>query len=111
MSRSGGKCEITRNWPIRTCQRIISSSTIGSIINTTIDDYMKISVSLSPELVQYVDDRVDNRSQLIESLLLAWQQNQQRELMVAACLALDEQQSTEESEWQKAALTDWEVSG
>jgi metal-responsive CopG/Arc/MetJ family transcriptional regulator len=86
-------------------------SNIGSTTSSTTDDGMKISVSLSQELVQYIDDRVDNRSQLIESLLLTWQQNQQRELMVAACLALDEQQSTEEAEWQQAALTDWEVSG
>jgi hypothetical protein len=26
-------------------------------------------------------------------------------------LALDEQQSPEEAEWQQAAITDWEVSG
>jgi metal-responsive CopG/Arc/MetJ family transcriptional regulator len=72
---------------------------------------MKISVSLSPELVQYIDHCVDNRSKLIESLLLNWQKSQQRESMVSACLALDEQQSPEEAEWQQAAITDWEVSG
>jgi metal-responsive CopG/Arc/MetJ family transcriptional regulator len=72
---------------------------------------MKISVSLSQDLVQYIDDRVDNRSKLIESLLLIWQKNQQRELMAAAGLALDEQQLPQESEWQQAAITDWEVSG
>jgi Arc/MetJ-type ribon-helix-helix transcriptional regulator len=72
---------------------------------------MKISVSLPPELVQYIDEQVDNRSQLIESLLVTWQKNQRRDLMVAACLALDEHQSTEETEWQRAAITDWEASG
>jgi metal-responsive CopG/Arc/MetJ family transcriptional regulator len=72
---------------------------------------LKISVSLSPELVQYIDNCVDNRSKLIESLVLNWQKSQQRESMVSACLALDEQQSTEENEWQQAAITDWEVSG
>jgi metal-responsive CopG/Arc/MetJ family transcriptional regulator len=72
---------------------------------------MKISVSLPQELVNYIDNKVDNRSKLIESLLLTWQKQQQQELMVAACLALDEQQSTEEAEWQQAAITDWEVSG
>jgi metal-responsive CopG/Arc/MetJ family transcriptional regulator len=71
---------------------------------------MKISVSLPQELVNYIDNKVDNRSKLIESLLLTWQKQQQQELMVAACLALDEQ-STEEAEWQQAAITDWEVSG
>jgi metal-responsive CopG/Arc/MetJ family transcriptional regulator len=72
---------------------------------------MKISVSLPQELVNYIDNKVDNRSKLIESLLLTWQKQQQQELMVAACLVLDEQQSTEEAEWQQAAITDWEVSG
>jgi metal-responsive CopG/Arc/MetJ family transcriptional regulator len=73
--------------------------------------YMKISISLSQELVEYIDRSVDNRSKLIESLLLNWQKSQQRESMVAACLALDEKQLSEEEEWQQAAITDWEVSG
>ncbi len=73
---------------------------------------MKISVSLPQELVDYIDHKVDNRSKLIESLLLIWQKKQQQELMLSACLALDEQQqSTEEAEWQQAAITDWEASG
>ncbi len=73
---------------------------------------MKISVSLPQELVNYIDNKVDNRSKLIESLLLTWQKQQQQELMLAACLALDEQQSTEEeAEWEQAAITDWEASG
>jgi metal-responsive CopG/Arc/MetJ family transcriptional regulator len=76
-----------------------------------IDGFMKISISLPQELVKYVDDRVDNRSQLIESLLLNWQRSQQQELMVTACLALDEHRSTEEDEWQQAAAIDWEASG
>jgi metal-responsive CopG/Arc/MetJ family transcriptional regulator len=73
---------------------------------------MKISISLPDRLVRYIDDRVDNRSQLIESLLSAWQKQQQQEIMLSACLALDEQTSVEEEEeWQQAAITDWEVSG
>jgi metal-responsive CopG/Arc/MetJ family transcriptional regulator len=72
---------------------------------------VKISISLPNELVQYIDDRVDNRSQLIESLLSAWQQRQQQQVMLSACLALDEQTFIEEEEWQQAAITDWEVSG
>ncbi len=72
---------------------------------------MKISVSLPQELVNYIDNKVDNRSKLIESLLLTWQKQQQKELMLAACLALDEQQPTEEAEWEQAAITDWEASG
>ena len=59
---------------------------------------MKISISLPDELVRYVDERVVNRSQLIESLL--W-----------ACLTLDAQISVEDEQWQQATITDWEVSG
>jgi metal-responsive CopG/Arc/MetJ family transcriptional regulator len=72
---------------------------------------VKISISLPNELVQYIDERVDNRSQLIESLLSAWQKKQHQQAMLAACLVLDEQISVEDQEWQQAAITDWEVSG
>ena len=73
---------------------------------------MKISISLPNELVRYVDEQVVNRSQLIESLLSAWQKKQQQQAMLAACLILDEQTSVEDDEeWQQAAITDWEVSG
>jgi metal-responsive CopG/Arc/MetJ family transcriptional regulator len=87
--------------------RSIIVSTKSSINDTT----MKISVSLPAELIQYIDDQVDNRSKLIESLLVNWQKKQQQDKMVAACLLLDEIQTTEETEWQQAALTDWEASG
>jgi metal-responsive CopG/Arc/MetJ family transcriptional regulator len=72
---------------------------------------MKISISLPNELVRYIDERVDNRSQLIESLLSAWQKKQHQQAMLSACLILDEQTSIEDEEWQQAAITDWEVSG
>jgi metal-responsive CopG/Arc/MetJ family transcriptional regulator len=72
---------------------------------------VKISISLPNELVQYIDERVDNRSQLIESLLSAWRKKQHQQAMLAACLVLDEQISVEDQEWQQAAITDWEVSG
>jgi Arc/MetJ-type ribon-helix-helix transcriptional regulator len=72
---------------------------------------VKISISLPNEMVRYIDERVDNRSQLIESLLSAWQKKQQQQAMLSACLVLDEQTSVEEAEWQQAAITDWEVSG
>jgi len=72
---------------------------------------VKISISLPNKLVRYVDERVVNRSQLIESLLRAWQKKQQQQAMLSACLTLDEQTSVEDEEWQQAAITDWEVSG
>jgi metal-responsive CopG/Arc/MetJ family transcriptional regulator len=68
---------------------------------------VKISISLPNELVRYVDERVDNRSQLIESLLWDWQKKQQQQSMLTACLVLDEQTSAEDDEWQQAAITDW----
>ncbi len=84
---------------------------IGSIVSSIRNTRMKISVSLPQELVTYIDDQVDNRSKLIESLLLSWQKRQQQDSMVAACFVLDDQQSKEEDEWQQAAVTDWEASG
>jgi len=73
---------------------------------------MKVSISLPDELVSYVDDRVENRSRLIEGLLQAWRKQQEKQAMVDACLLLDELSgSNNEEAWQQAAITDWEVSG
>jgi Arc/MetJ-type ribon-helix-helix transcriptional regulator len=90
---------------------VFTGGMIGSIPSSIRKTCMKISVSLPQELVTYIDNQVDNRSKLIESLLLIWQKRQQQDLMVAACLALDDQQLMEEDEWQQAAITDWEASG
>jgi Arc/MetJ-type ribon-helix-helix transcriptional regulator len=68
---------------------------------------VNISISLPDELVRYIDEQVVNRSQLIESLLLAWQRKQHQQSMLAACLVLDEQISVEDdTEWQQAAVED-----
>jgi Arc/MetJ-type ribon-helix-helix transcriptional regulator len=68
---------------------------------------VNISISLPDELVRYIDERVTNRSQLIESLILAWQRKQQQQAMLAACLFLDEQISVEDDEkWEQAAIED-----
>jgi antitoxin ParD1/3/4 len=72
---------------------------------------MKVSISLPDELVHYVDDRVENRSRLIEGLLQAWQKQQEKQAMVEACLLLDELSNDEDAAWQQAAIIDWEVSG
>ncbi|MCA6589536.1 MAG: hypothetical protein IM522_09885, partial [Pseudanabaena sp. M109S1SP1A06QC] len=71
---------------------------------------MKISISLPDELVHYVDDRVENRSRLIEGLLQTWRKQQEKQAMVEACLLLDELSNDEETAWQQAAIIDWEVS-
>ncbi|AFY94382.1 hypothetical protein [Chamaesiphon minutus] len=57
---------------------------------------MKISISLPNELVRYIDERVDNRSQLIESLLWDWHKKQQQREILSACLVLDERSSAED---------------
>ena len=73
---------------------------------------MKISISLPDTLVRYVDDRVKNRSRLVEELLQAWCKQQEQQAMVEACLLLDElSENDEDQEWQQAAIIDWEVSG
>jgi metal-responsive CopG/Arc/MetJ family transcriptional regulator len=75
---------------------------------------MKVSISLPDELVRYIDDRVQNRSLLIELLLQAWRKQQEQQAMVEACLLLDElsdELADEEEAWQQAAITDWAASG
>jgi Arc/MetJ-type ribon-helix-helix transcriptional regulator len=68
---------------------------------------VNISISLPDELVLYIDERVANRSQLIESLLLAWQRKKHKQAMLAACLVLEEQTLLEDDEeWEQAAVED-----
>ena len=43
----------------------------------------KISISLPDELLNYIDQKVDNRSALIESLLKQWQEQKQNEALLA----------------------------
>ncbi len=71
----------------------------------------KISVSLPDQLLTYLDSRVDNRSQLIETLLKEWQQQQESEALAKACELVDQLDLGWNSEWQSQAATDWEVSG
>ncbi|MEK0187429.1 ribbon-helix-helix domain-containing protein [Microcoleus anatoxicus] len=87
-------------------------ATIGSIKSGI--NNMKVSISLPDELVRYIDQRVENRSRLVEVLLQAWRKQQEQQAMVEACLLLDElsDELTDEDEaWQQAAIIDWEASG
>jgi Arc/MetJ-type ribon-helix-helix transcriptional regulator len=83
------------------------SSNLGGI------NIVKVSISLPDELVHYIDAQVDNRSRLVENLLQVWRKQQERQMMLEACLLLDQlnQLSGEDNEWQQAAITDWEASG
>jgi Arc/MetJ-type ribon-helix-helix transcriptional regulator len=58
----------------------------------------KISISLPDELLNYIDQKVENRSALIESLLKQWQEKQQDEALAAACALVDELELGWESE-------------
>ncbi|ELS05428.1 hypothetical protein Xen7305DRAFT_00051720 [Xenococcus sp. PCC 7305] len=71
----------------------------------------KISISLSDELLNYLNQKIDNHSALIESILQKWQQQQEDEALAEACVAIDELELGWTEEWQKAAITDWEKSG
>ena len=71
----------------------------------------KISISLPDELLNYIDQKVDNRSALIESLLKQWQEQKQNEALAAACALVDELELGWGSEWQNIAITEWEASG
>ena len=71
----------------------------------------KISISLPEELLNYIDQKVENRSALIENLLKQWQEKQQDEALAAACALVDELELGWESEWQNIAITEWETSG
>lgn len=72
---------------------------------------MKVSISLPDELVAYLDQRVENRSKLIESLLQQWRKNQQKQAMAEACMLLDKMHLGWDEECEQAAITDWEASG
>lgn len=72
---------------------------------------MKISISLPDELVTYLDQRVDNRSELIEFLLQQWRKQQEDAAIAQACVLLDEHNLGWDEECEQAAITDWEASG
>ena len=71
----------------------------------------KISISLPDELLNYLDQKVENRSALIETLLEQWRQQQEDAALAEACSLVDELELGWDSEWQIAAITDWEASG
>jgi Arc/MetJ-type ribon-helix-helix transcriptional regulator len=70
---------------------------MGKIMSSIEQKIVKISISLPNELVRYIDERVENRSQLIESLLAAWQKKQQQQATIFACLTLGSREGEIES--------------
>lgn len=71
----------------------------------------KITISLPDDLLTYLDQKVENRSSLIESLLLQWRRQQEDEALARACQLVDEMNLGWDEEWQTQAITDWEASG
>jgi Arc/MetJ-type ribon-helix-helix transcriptional regulator len=71
----------------------------------------KISISLPAELVTYMDNKVENRSALIEVLLKEWQRRQEDEALAQACALVDELDLGWDNEWQNAGITDWAAFG
>jgi Arc/MetJ-type ribon-helix-helix transcriptional regulator len=71
----------------------------------------KISISIPDELLVYLDQKVENRSALVEILLRQWKKQQEDEALAIACELVDELGLGWDEEWQNAAITDWEASG
>lgn len=71
----------------------------------------KISISIPDELLTYIDQKVENRSALIELLLQQWRRQQEDEALAQACKLVDELGLGWDEEWQTLAIMDWEASG
>jgi antitoxin ParD1/3/4 len=70
---------------------------------------MKVSISLPDEFLAYLDQRISNRSQLIELLLQQWRKNQEDQAMAEACVILDRQKLGWDEECEQAPITDSQV--
>jgi antitoxin ParD1/3/4 len=70
-----------------------------------------ILISLPDELVNYLDQKVTDKSIFIASILQKWRQQQEAEELAQACLAVDELELGWTDEWQTAAIIDSEASG
>ena len=71
----------------------------------------QISISLSDDLLTYIESKVENPDALIESLLQKWQQQQEKQALAEARKMVDELNLGWEEEWQTQGITDWEASG
>ena len=71
----------------------------------------QISISLSDDMLTYIESKVENPDALIESLLQKWQQQQEKQALAEAYKMVDELNLGWEEEWQTHGITDWEASG
>jgi metal-responsive CopG/Arc/MetJ family transcriptional regulator len=71
----------------------------------------KVSISIPDDLLAYIDQKVDNRSALLESLVKHWKAEQEDQALAEACGLVDQLSLGWDEECQNAMITDWEVSG
>jgi Arc/MetJ-type ribon-helix-helix transcriptional regulator len=71
----------------------------------------KVSISIPDDLLAYIDQKVDNRSALLESLIQHWQAQQEDQALADACELVDRLGLGWDETCQNAMTTDWEVSG
>lgn len=69
----------------------------------------KISIYLPDELVNYLDQKVEDKSIFIASILQQWRQQQEAEELAQAFLAVDELELGWTDEWQTAAIINSEA--
>lgn len=70
----------------------------------------KISLSLPDDLLTYIDQKVANRSALIETLLKEWQQQQENAELAAASAVVDALELGWENEWHNTPISNKETS-
>ncbi len=71
----------------------------------------KVSISIPDDLLAYIDQKVDNRSALLESLVKHWQAQQEDQALADACRLVDQFGLGWDEACQEAMITDREVSG
>ena len=69
----------------------------------------KVSISIPDDLLTYIDQKVNNRSALIEALARQWKRQQKDQALAEACTLVDQL----DLGWDRSnpMITDWEVSG
>lgn len=71
----------------------------------------KVSISIPDDLLIYIDQKVDNRSALIETLARQWKMQQENQALAEACEWVDQLDLGWDESCQNSMITDWEVSG
>lgn len=70
-----------------------------------------ISISLPDELLNYLDQKVEDKNLLITAILQQWQRQEEDQELAQACSIIDELDLGWTEEWQTVAIMDLEVSG